>query len=120
MKINEKFWDMKNLLLVLIIFALVSCVGTKSATSYHYKPNTKRDRNMGDVTYVVEKSGYSIITICNPDPKAFRPDTVIYVKGRVDEVKKPYQQSSYIMKRGNDSHFVYNNKRYLIDPNPKR
>ena len=111
---------MKNLLLVLIIFALVSCVGTQSATSYHYVPNTKRDRNMGEVTQVLEKYGYSIITIHTPDPNAFRQDTTIYVKGRVDEVKKPYKSSSYVMKRGNESHFVHNNKRYLIDPNPRR
>jgi len=111
---------MKKLLLVLTIFALVSCVGMESATTYHYKPNIKRDRNIGEVTYVVETHGYSIITVRNQNPDAFRPDTTIYVKGRLDEIKKPYQQSSYIMTQGNKSHFVYDNKRYLIDPNPKR
>lgn len=111
---------MKKIVLVLAVFALVSCVGMQSATSYYHQPNSKRDKNIGEVTYVVEKHGYSIITIHNPDPNAFRQDTTIYVKGRVDEVKKPYLLSSYVMKRGNDSHFVYNNKRYLIDPNPNR
>ena len=111
---------MKKLFLILGIFALVSCVGMQSASTYHYTPNSKRDKNMGAVTYVVENHGYSIITVHNPDPNAFRPDTTIYVKGRLDDVEKPYLSSSYVMKRGNDSHFVYNNKRYLIDPNPFR
>ena len=111
---------MKNLLLVLVIFALVSCVGTQSATSYHYTPKLNQDVNIGEVTYVVEKYGYSIITIHNQNPDAFRPDTTIYVEKRVDEIQKPYLSSSYLMKQGNETYFVYNNKRYLIDPNPKR
>ena len=111
---------MKKLLLMFGIIALVSCVGMQSATTYHYVPKSNKDRNVGEVTYVVEKNGYSIITVRDLNPDAFRLDTTIYVKGRVDEVEKPYLSSSYIMKRGNDSHFVYNNKRYLIDPNPFR
>ena len=111
---------MKNLLLILGIFALVSCVGMQSATTYHYTPKTNQDRNIGEVTYVVEKNGYSIITVRNFNPDAFRPDTTLYVRGRVDEVQKPYLSSSYIMKQGSKTHFVYNNKRYLIDPNPFR
>ena len=98
---------MKKILLVLAIFALVSCVGMQSAPSYHYVPKTQ-DTDIGMITYIVEKQGYSIITV-------ERTNTLIYVNGRLDDVKKPYLSTSYIMQQGNKSHFVYEGKRYQID-----
>ena len=99
---------MKKLLLVLAIFALVSCVGMQSATSYHYVPKINKDMDIGKITYIVEKKGYSIITV-------ERPNTLIYVSGRLNGVRKPYLAPAFIMQQGNKNHFVYEGKRYAID-----
>lgn len=99
---------MKKILLILGIFALVSCVGMQSATSYYYTPKTTEDLNLGKITYIVEKQGYSIISV-------EKPNTLIYVCGRLDGVEKPYVSLAYIMKQGKVISFVYENKRYLVD-----
>lgn len=99
---------MKKLILIFTLFALVSCVGMQSATSYHYVPKLDKDECVGSITYIVEKSGFSIITV-------EKSNTIIYVCGRLNDIKKPYLSQAYILEQNDIKHFVYENKRYLID-----
>lgn len=87
---------------------MVSCATIEPATSYHFVPRNGQVEEIGKVTYVIETSGYSIITVEN----LISP---IYVEGKLP-IDIPSDMMSYVWKESNDRyHFVYDHKRYLID-----
>ena len=89
---------MKKTILLLGIIMLASCVSMETATYYHIVPQNKRDvEDVGKITYVMEKHGYSIIT-------TEYMTLPVYVSGKLKEIKKPYDENAYIWteKRGSD------------------
>jgi len=99
---------MKKFLVVLGFLVMMSCVGTKSAVSYHYVPKINQDECVGKITQIVKTQGYSIISV-------EKPNTLIYVCGKLDATNKPYLSPAYIKVEKDRKHFVYEGKRYGID-----
>lgn len=102
---------MKTIIQLFSIALLASCVSMEPAAYYYQNPHTNQIDNVGEITYVIEKNGYSIImaeAITQP----------LYIKGKLTEIEEPYENGSIWKERRGDEyayHFVYDGKRYLID-----
>jgi hypothetical protein len=100
---------MKRILLLLGIVALVGCTTMKPATSYHFTPNPNQVEDLGRVVYLIEKEGYSIITVEN----LVCP---IYIQGTLPEMEIPTDYHAYLWEKPEGRyHFVWMHKRYFID-----
>jgi len=102
---------MKKLLFIIGILALVSCASIEPATSYYFTPRAGQTDDVGKITQVLERNGYSIIIVEN----LVQP---IYVNGRISDINTPSDTNAYVWKEKNRQHLVFNNKRYLIEENP--
>jgi hypothetical protein len=96
----------------MIIVLLGSCVTTKPAKFYHI--SNSKGADVGKITQVVEKNGFSIIS-------TELTNKPIYVVGKLKDVKRPYKSDARIWERSEDEYyFCYEGKRYEIVLNPEK
>jgi len=110
---------MKKVFLLIAVVFLASCSTMKPAVSYHHFPGHDQGENIGKITQVLEKQGYSIIMT----DKSIYP---VYVWGKLPkDIGGPRALDAYIWREYNrkgevcKSHFIFNHKRYLITPDEK-
>lgn len=103
---------MKKLFFIIGILALFSCASIQPATSYSHTLRKGQGDNVGKITYVIEKRGYSIITIEN----MVAP---LYIEGRLP-IKKPYKDVCVWIEYNRKGeiyryNFIYDGRRYKVD-----
>jgi len=106
---------MKKLALLIIAIFAFSCSVMEPATSYSCHRNPKGCECVGNILYIVEKQGYSIVTV----DSLFHP---VYIKGELPKnslgvqafIWDQYSRKGDLVK----SSLICNQRRYVIDQNP--